>query len=104
MTITFAEQLGAVSHRLQRQLLVALFRRNPRDDTPIDSDEFELEDGDLEILFDYQHYHLPDLESKGLIDYDREDHSVTKGPLFEEIKPLIELIDEHKDELPPDWL
>lgn len=104
MATALATQLGALSHRPRRQLLVALSHHNPQDDTPIDSDDVEFEDEELEKLLDYQHYHLPELESKGFIDYDREDHVVTKGPNFEEIEPLIHLIDEHPDEFPDDWL
>lgn len=104
MPAPLSTQLDAVSYRPQRKLLVTLFNQNPRDDIPVDRDELELEDEDLGVLLDFQHFHLPKLESKGFIDYDREDHTVSKGPDHEEIEPLIQLIDEHKDELPDDWL
>lgn len=104
MAAALSTQLDALSYRPQRKLLVALFNHNPRDDIPVDSDELEFEGEDLEIRLDFQHFHLPELESKGFIDYDREDHIVTRGPDFEEIEPLIQLIDEHNDELPDDWL
>jgi len=29
---------------------------------------------------------------------------VIKGPNFDEIKPLLELLENHEDELPTDWL
>lgn len=97
-------QLDALAHRAQRQLLVELLQANPHDDTPVDSDDVEVEDEDVELLLDFQHFHLPELEEKGFVDYDRDTHTVTKGPDFEEIKPVLELIDEHRDELPDDWL
>lgn len=101
---TLGGQLGALFHRAQRQVLVALFHQKPQDDTPVDSDDVEFENKALERLFDLLHYHLPVLASKGFIDYDRKNHRLTKGPMFNEIKPLVELIDMHADELPDDWL
>lgn len=77
---------------------------NPQDDIPVGSDDPEPEGEELEVLLDFQNYHLPRLEAKGFIDYDREDNVVTKGAHFVEIKPVLELIDEHRDELPDDRL
>lgn len=104
MAATPAGQLGALSHRQQRQVLVAIFHQNPQDDTPVDGDDPEPEEEELEALFGLRHYHLPELESKGFIEYDRENHHIIKGPNFEEIEPLVRLIDVHPDELPDDWL
>lgn len=97
-------ELDALSHQPQRRMLIQLADHNPADDIPDDIEDLEVEDEDLETLLDFQHYHLPQLEQKGFVEYDREDHVVTKGPQFDEIKPLIELIDDHLDELPDDWL
>ena len=81
-----------------------MLKHNPQDATdPRDSNP-RSEGEDLEILFDFQHYHLPELEGKGLISYDRAENIVTKGPYFEEVEPLLTLIDEHRGELPDDWL
>lgn len=104
MRTALGAQLGALSHRAQRQVLVSLFHQNAQDDTPVDSDDLEVVDEALERLFDLRHFHLPELESKGFIEYDRENHRVTKGPVFDEIQPLVQLIDKHVDELPDDWL
>lgn len=104
MATTVGTQLGALTHRPQRQLLVALIHHNPQDDTPFDGGEPEIEDEELEVLYDFQHYHLPELESKGFIEYNREEHTISTGPNFAEIEPILALIDEHKDELPDDWL
>lgn len=48
--------------------------------------------------------HLPKLESAGFVVWGPQDHSVRKGPRFEEIEPLLELLQNHADELPDDWL
>jgi hypothetical protein len=49
------------------------------------------------------HNHLPKLEETGYIEWDRDTDEISKGPRFEEIEPLLELIENHADELPPDW-
>lgn len=49
------------------------------------------------------HTHLPKLEAAGYIQWDRETDEISKGPNFEEIEPLLELIENHADELPPGW-
>ncbi|MEF8936798.1 DUF7344 domain-containing protein [Halovenus amylolytica] len=49
------------------------------------------------------HNHLPKLEEAGYIEWDRESGTIERGPEFDEIEPLLELIEEHSDELPYDW-
>jgi len=72
-------------------------------------DEFDLEeiaggseiDGETIALL---HNHLPKLADSGFIDWDRDRQVVTRGPRFGEIEPLIELMVDHRDELPANWL
>lgn len=97
-------QLTVFCHRPQRQLLVELFHENPQDDTLDDGGDPKANNEELEVLLDYQHYYLPELEDRGVIDYDQENNIITKGPNFEELEPLLELIDNHQDELPKDWV
>lgn len=97
------EQLNALSHKPQRRLLLELLRHNPQKDQYPGQTDREVEGEELELLLDFQHYHLPKLEEKGYIKYDREQNIVTKGPDFKKIEPLIELLDEHRDELPEGW-
>jgi hypothetical protein len=47
--------------------------------------------------------HLPMLEEEGIIEWNRETGEISKGPNFEDIEPLLELMEEHADELPPSW-
>ena len=48
-------------------------------------------------------HHLPELEKAGYIEWDRETGEISKGPRFDEIEPILELMEKHDDELPPDW-
>ncbi|MEF8806659.1 DUF7344 domain-containing protein [Natronomonas sp.] len=56
-----------------------------------------------EVGIALRHTHLPKLEDTGYIEWDRETGEISKGPRFEEIVPLLELIETHADELPPGW-
>lgn len=49
------------------------------------------------------HTHLPKLEDAGFIEWDREGEEVRAGPRFDEIRPLLELLDDHADELAYAW-
>lgn len=56
-----------------------------------------------EVTSDLTETHLPMLEEEGIIEWDRETGTISKGPNFEEIEPLLRLMREHADDLPPDW-
>lgn len=95
----------ALSNPYRRQLLVALLEHNPQDDydrDPLDLVSDDIEPDVLELhLF---HSHLPKLEEMDFITWDRETNEISKGPDWDEIKPLLTLIDSHQDELPDGWL
>jgi hypothetical protein len=55
--------------------------------------------GEIQLV----HNHLPKLDDAGYITWDRDTGNISKGPRFDEIEPLLELIENHADELPPDW-
>jgi hypothetical protein len=50
------------------------------------------------------HVHLPKLADRGYISWNREENTISKGPNWDDIAPLLELIDTHRDELPEGWL
>ena len=59
----------------------------------------ETETVQLELV----HNHLPKLEEAGYIEWDQDTGEISRGPRFHEIEPLLELLENHADELPPDW-
>lgn len=93
--------LDALADVQRRRLLVALLQHNPQDDSPAIIEE---DTDSLDALISMRHVHLPKLQDYGFIDWNRETHEVTKGPNFDQIRPLLELLDNHGDELPPGWL
>lgn len=97
--------LSALSQPYRRQLLIALMNHNPHDDDDIDplgvlDTGGEVKAAELELF----HNHLPKLEGMGYISWDRENGKTSKGPNWDEIAPLLELLHNHREELPNGWL
>ena len=98
----FDTHLDALRHVDRRRLLLALLNAEEAA-LPIELDQPEYETAESDVLLSFHHNHLPKLEDLGLVDVNPAQHSVTTGPRFEEIKPLLELLDTHRNRLPPDW-
>lgn len=47
--------------------------------------------------------HLPKLSDYGFIDWNREAKEVVKGDQFDEIRPLLKLLEDNQEVLPDDW-
>lgn len=101
---TFNEMLDALGNIQRRKLLLALLNHNPQDDESVVIDAEETAGEELTRLVEMKHSHLPKLEEYGFISWNQETNQVSKGPNFEEIRPLLELLSEHEDELPEEWL
>ena len=98
---SFDTHLDVLRHVDRRRLLLALLNAEEAA-LPIELDQLEYETAESDILLSFRHNHLPKLEDRGFVDADLDRYSVTKGPRFEEIEPLLELLDTHRDRLPPD--
>jgi hypothetical protein len=97
-----------LSHEYRRRILVAVGRDNPRDENDVTSEsvasEAEEDDDAVELLKQQlYHTHLPKLDDAGFVEWDRDDGLLGRGPRFDEIEPLLELMNDHQDELPDDW-
>lgn len=46
------------------------------------------------------HVHLPKLDEAGYVDWDREANTVTRGPKFHEVEPLLRLLEDRSAEPP----
>ncbi|WP_458187977.1 DUF7344 domain-containing protein [Haladaptatus sp. NG-WS-4] len=88
----------------RRRLLMTLLDHNPEDEASIPED-LATNDEELEaMLIEMTHVHLPKLESLDIIEWDRDKNVVIRGSAFEELQPLLKLVDNHRDELPDGWL
>lgn len=101
--VQFDEYLEALANRYRRELLLALMEHNPQDDT--EQDPLDIHDSPLDEAsqFNIFMYHLPKLDKLGVVEWNQETDEVVKGPDWDELAPLLELIDEHKEELPEGW-
>lgn len=90
--------LEALSSRSRRQLLVNLMRKNPPQEAK-QVDELDVEGDKQRFLTRLHHVDLPKLEELGYIEWDPESGEIVKGPEFDEIRPLLELMVRHQDEL-----
>lgn len=97
------DMLDAVADIQRRKLLVALLDHNPQDDSPAILADAADETDAFERIVQMEHVHLPKLAEYGFIDWNEEGDKVSKGPNFDEIRPLLELLLDHEDELPEDW-
>lgn len=92
------------THR--RRLLVALLDADPRSDEGLAIPE-AVHRGDRErhrLHVEMVHTHCPLLEAAGVIRWDRDANEVQTGPRFEELRPLLELLDENAATLPGEWI
>lgn len=55
--------------------------------------------GDKELISMHL-VHIPTLADDRFIEWNRDDHVVTKGPRFDELAPVLELIDESRNDRP----
>lgn len=101
---SFDDMVDALADIQRRKLLIALLDHNPQDDSPVVIADSEDESDAIERLVKMDHVHLPKLVEYGFIEWNEETHEVSKGPNFDEIRPLLELLNDHEDELPDDWL
>lgn len=91
------EMLDCLADRKRRVALVLLNRG------AVDSEADLIYRGKEETKATLVHTHLPKLAEAGYIEWDRESGTIEKGPQFDEIEPLLDLIEENADELPHDW-
>jgi len=91
--------LGLLSKRQRRQILFALNKERVENESDVVTRDSDAEKVRLEL----RHNHLPRLEEAGYIEWDRDTGRISKGPRFQEIQPFLELLENHADELPPDW-
>lgn len=90
-----------VLRRRQRRMVLLLVKRGAADhetDVMMRGTQDE-----AEVAIELRHTHLPKLDEAGYIEWDPETGTISKGPRFEEVEPLLDLLEEHADELPSDW-
>ena len=93
------ELLDALGNVQRRKLLRALLIQNLQDNEPVLVDEADATDQELTEFLEMNHLHLPKLANEGYIIWNRDSKEVSKGPNFEEIRPLLDLLVNFEDEI-----
>ncbi len=91
---------AVLSNAHRRHLLFTLLENNPHTEVPSDLDappDAALADDMSRIK--YHHIHLPKLADNGFIEWSPGTDRVERGPRFDEIKPALELLAAHHEEL-----
>lgn len=89
----------ALADGRRRRLLATLSERepcHPADALRPDADAHE-------VRIEHRHVHLPKLEEAGFVEWDSDTNELWRGDRFDEVRPLLELLSDHDDELPDDW-
>ncbi|GAB3667462.1 DUF7344 domain-containing protein [Halopiger thermotolerans] len=100
---TADEVFDALTAVQRRRLLFALLDHNPQQVEELSGVPWSIPESEADMMAKH-HLHLPKLDADGFIDWDRDEQVVTKGPRFEEIEPLLEYLDSHREELPIELL
>jgi len=86
---SFDARLDALAAEYRRHLLLRLWEDNPRT-----IDEIRPRDAPRQTFAtEMHHVHLPRLAAENFVDWDRDTGEITKGSAFEELVPLLELLD-----------
>jgi hypothetical protein len=99
----FDEVLEALADPYRRQLLLALIEHNPQDDGDSDPLNIHPECDDTLSKMNIFMGNPPKLDEMGIINWNKEDKEILKGPDWAEFEPLLRLIAENKEELPNEW-
>ncbi|WP_432764882.1 DUF7344 domain-containing protein [Halobaculum halobium] len=102
--VSFEAYLDAVGHVERRRLLLALLNSTSDGDPTVALDRLDSTAADETLRLSLHHVHLPKLEDLGFVDADRDQRSVTTGPQFDEIRPILKLLDDNRDQLPHGWV
>ncbi|MFC7131810.1 MULTISPECIES: DUF7344 domain-containing protein [Salinibaculum] len=88
----------ALAHEQRRTLLLDILESNPQDaGVELPTGESAPTDAERRVWISMYHSHLPKLEDYGYIEWNRDAQEVVKGPQFEEIRPLLEWVDDQAE-------
>ena len=94
----------ALGHPYRRRILFLVSDYSDRDADHVALEDVSVDVGGSDLLLtDLHHRHLPPLAEADYVTWDRQARTVSRGPNFEEVEPLVGLVDEHREELPAGW-
>lgn len=90
-------RLDALADPERRRVLRELGDCSPEADLDVLADGGRTNDHDSHVAM--SHVHLPKLAGEGFVDWDRGADTVTRGANFDEIEPLLDLLDVRRQRL-----
>lgn len=91
------EQMDALASPERRELLVALTEESG-DSEILEHLQAENDaSADTEFEIEMHYVHLPKLDQYGFVDWSREGDTVQKGPRFDDIEPLLDMLCPHEE-------
>ena len=90
----FDQLADALGHQARRQILVELMKHNPVSESGLEGSGVSK----TELI----HSHLPKLDEMDYIVWDRESQTIIKGPIWEEIEPVVRLLRDNPERIPRD--
>lgn len=93
------DRLKAMGRLERRRLLLRLATANQHDEPRVDFSDVEHTVGELDPLVAMHHLHLPVLEEREFIQWDRETDRITRGSRFDELVPYLELYQDLRRDL-----
>lgn len=99
-TTSFEACIEALRHVERRRLLLSLLNDSPGGDPTVVLDQLDTDAADDALRVSMHHNHLPKLVDLGFVAADSRQNVVTVGPEFDEIRPLLELLDDNRTRLP----
>ena len=104
MSTSFDSHLDALGHADRRRLLLALLDASTEGGLPVEIDHLASDAAEVPLRVSMHHVHLPKLDDYGFVETNLDRYTVTTGPRFDEIRPLLELLDGNRERLPDGWL
>lgn len=93
--------LSALNHPIRRRLLFSLYEKDEHaSEARPHVDPFQEVGPDATQAALY-HVHLPKLAEPGYVSWDTREDTITVGPNWDTIEPLLRLVYQHLNELPP---
>lgn len=92
-----------LANRHRRRFLLRFTEIDPNEEVAVPDDLAFLGEDMETIATELRHTHLPMLSEAGVVDWDRGASTVRRGPLFDELEPLLDLLIERRDRLPDEW-
>ena len=97
----------ALRDPIRRRVLFAVSDRGLREGDEFTLNAFasaEMGEVDPDILrVRLFHSHLPRLVEEGFVEWEPDDGTIRRGPAFDEIAPLLDVLVDHAGDLPADF-